>query len=282
MNCIPTQNFLALAIFSRRWWLENMDCFFLNNDQTVSYSIKPLLEILEWVNGMRTTSTRQTSLGGLGLVWPFSYRGWLFKKTQAISRRKHVSVLWFLPVVILCVVRTKENAALNIPFKTCACVCVWNVWIDVKLPTFLYCSFWISNFAAGGLEPICLPSPTKLWHFGGWVVWSTTCTCIFTSYAMGLSREPHPAILYDCRILMVISYLVIWIAICALQSNIQNSWHGCLLETSGKGFEIANFDLPHYYSKDYFTVDSFNSLSYLILHAWDQFPTDPIKDPFLV
>ena len=34
-------------------------------------------------------------------------------------------------------------------------------------------------FHAGVLEPICLSSPTKLWHFGGWVVWSTTCTCNF-------------------------------------------------------------------------------------------------------
>ena len=31
---------------------------------------------------------------------------------------------------------------------------------------------------ARGLEPICLSNPTKPWHFGGWVVWWTTCTCI--------------------------------------------------------------------------------------------------------
>ena len=66
--------------------------------------------------------------------------------------------------------------------------------------------------------------------------------------------------------------LGIWIAICALQSNIQNSGHGWLLETSGKGFGIANFDFPHYYSWDYLKMDSFNSLSYLILHAWDSVP----------
>ena len=52
-------------------------------------------------------------------------------------------------------------------------VCVCNIWIDVK-PLFFF------NLA-GGLEPICLSSPTKIWHFGGWVVWSTTCTCIIFS-----------------------------------------------------------------------------------------------------
>ena len=53
------------------------------------------------------------------------------------------------------------------PFQSS--VCVWNIWTDVKLLLVLF---------AGGLEPMCLSSPTKLWHFGGWVVWSTTCTCI--------------------------------------------------------------------------------------------------------
>ena len=50
---------------------------------------------------------------------------------------------------------------------------------------------------AGGLEPICLSSPTKLWHFGGWVVWSTTCTCIFISYGTRLSPEPHHRFFFD-------------------------------------------------------------------------------------
>ena len=58
------------------------------------------------------------------------------------------------------------------------CVCVCNIWIDVKLPSFFFPLLPFSN-NAGGLEPICLSSPTKLWHFGGWVVWSTTCTCNF-------------------------------------------------------------------------------------------------------
>ena len=50
------------------------------------------------------------------------------------------------------------------------CVCVCTIWTDVKLLIGFH-------YFAGGLEPICLSSPTKLWHFGGWVVWSTTCTC---------------------------------------------------------------------------------------------------------
>ena len=49
-------------------------------------------------------------------------------------------------------------------------VCVCSIWTDVKLLIGFH-------YFAGGLEPICLSSPTKLWHFGGWVVWSTTCTC---------------------------------------------------------------------------------------------------------
>ena len=52
-------------------------------------------------------------------------------------------------------------------------------------------------FVAGGLEPICLSSPTKLWHFGGWVVWSTTCTCInFRVCGKRLSQRPHPTYFY--------------------------------------------------------------------------------------
>ena len=102
---------------------------------------------------------------------------------------------------------------LCVSLRVCVCVCdvclssvcVWNIWIDVKLLPVLQPDFqtlkrsnslspnfaedfmydYLSNhfisfqFIAGGLEPICLSSPTKLWHFGGWVVWSTTCTCNF-------------------------------------------------------------------------------------------------------
>ena len=42
---------------------------------------------------------------------------------------------------------------------------------------------------ARGLEPICLSSPTNLWHFGGWVVWSTTCTCNVFSMATGQAQN---------------------------------------------------------------------------------------------
>ena len=79
-------------------------------------------------------------------------------------------------------------------------------------------------------------------------------------------------LLHGFRNLMTPFLTVIWIAICALQSNIQIRWHGCLLETFGKGFGIVNLDLLHYYSRDYLMVGSFNSLSYLILHAWDSVP----------
>ena len=58
--------------------------------------------------------------------------------------------------------------------------------------------------------------------------------------------------------------------------------YGWLMETSGQGFGIANFVMPHSYSRDYFMVDSFNSLSFLFCMLGIQFPTDPIKDPFLV
>ena len=56
---------------------------------------------------------------------------------------------------------------------------------NVPLQSFVFImSNQFSEDTAGGLEPICLSSPTKLWHIGGWVVWSTTCTC-FSLIATG-------------------------------------------------------------------------------------------------
>ena len=153
-------------------------------------------------------------------------------------------------------------------------LCVWNVWIDVKLPTFLCCSFWLSNLAAGRLEPICLSSPTKLWHFGGWVVWSTTCTCIFTSYGMGLSREPLPAILYGCRNLMVNflpGYLDRYLGTSVQHSELRawitigNLWYGLWLH-----FVVDVF--LHAYSDEYIFEDPFRSQFSLVLHEWDSVP----------
>ena len=85
-------------------------------------------------------------------------------------------------------------------------VCVGNIW-RVKLLTRVFftgfqpdladlisCLLQFQNrfsFSAGGLEPICLSSPTKLWHFGGWVVWSTTCTCISWHGCRGHSLQDH-------------------------------------------------------------------------------------------
>ena len=38
------------------------------------------------------------------------------------------------------------------------------------------------------------------------------------------------------------------------------------METSGQGFGIANFVMAHYYSRGFFMVDSFNSLSHFHFH----------------
>jgi hypothetical protein len=62
--------------------------FSSEKEQEVFYSIEPLLE---WVNAMRTTSTQAKHHLGVGLTL-LMYRGWLFKKAQAISRREHVLV----------------------------------------------------------------------------------------------------------------------------------------------------------------------------------------------
>ena len=43
----------------------------------------------------------------------------------------------------------------------CVCVCVWNVCADVKLRASA-CHYILHYTIAGGLEPICLSSPTKL------------------------------------------------------------------------------------------------------------------------
>ena len=86
-------------------------------------------------------------------------------------------------------------------------MCVGNIWRDVKLLTrvillgfnlmfadlisFLFQFQNRFSFSAGELEPICLSSPTKLWHFGGWVVWSTTCTCRSWHGCRGHSLQDH-------------------------------------------------------------------------------------------
>ena len=71
---------------------------------------------------------------------------------------------------------------------------VWNVWREVKLPSFLYCFFWISNVAAGGHSISLGLSPTKLpvkldFQFGQLDV--PAIRFLVHWCGMGLSQEPH-------------------------------------------------------------------------------------------
>ena len=175
------------------------------------------------------------------------------------------------------------------------CLCVWNVWTDVKLlpsPPFYFLNKDMSNFVAGGARDAHWTGTNEDASVSSVISMGTLIDvpALFDISVNGnrLSQEPERGIIRmistSARLSQSddYSFLVIWIAIWALQSNILNSGHGWFLETSGQGFGIATFDLPHYYSIDYFTVDSFNSISYLICMHGIQFPTDPIKDPFLV
>ena len=96
-----------------------------------------------------------------------------------------VSVCISLSVSLcICVsVRVSLRVCVSLYVCLCASLCL-RISLHVSLPVSL--CVCVSNSVpkgdyqyvpAGGLEPICLSSPTKLWHFGGRVVWSTTCTC---------------------------------------------------------------------------------------------------------
>ena len=82
-------------------------------------------------------------------------------------------------------------------------VCVCNICIDVQLPLL-----------AGGLEPICLSSPTKLWHFGGYRWMSGLINHLYLhcfSQSLWQGAKPRtPAVfsfLHGCRNLRVSSTL---------------------------------------------------------------------------
>ena len=157
----------------------------------------------------------------------------------------------------------------------CACVCVWNIWTDVKLlPIFSI---------AGGLEPICLSSPTKLWHFGGWVVWSTTCTCIvmitccsgFASYLLYfaiIAWEWHPAkpttghSFSQSDTFFFTGYL---------DGYLHASVHFRMLSSGCITSIWALFYLSYLHpgnSDNYFEEDSLISKTGLVLHVWDSVP----------
>ena len=133
-----------------------------------------------------------------------SWRWMTCRKLRMASSREcwarwliHLSLsLYFDVIAISCVREQIRASSPSVTPKKASRqrgVCVWNIWRDVKLLTrgfllvfnlifgdlisFLFQYQNRFSFSAGELEPICLSSPTKLWHFGGWVVWSTTCTC---------------------------------------------------------------------------------------------------------
>ena len=54
-----------------------------------------------------------------------------------------------------------------------------------------FCFAILSVNMQGELEPICLSCPTKLWHFGGWVVWSTTCNLHSLPFSLWQGAKPR-------------------------------------------------------------------------------------------
>ena len=164
-------------------------------------------------------------------------------------------------------------------------VCVGNVWIDAKL---LFCLIYKSISRGTGAD---LPSQsTKAMAFR-WM--SGLINHLYLLFywlwhgAKPKTPHTHTAGLPQSGFFVVLRlYLFNFIPnfVWALQFNIQNSGHGWLMETSGQGFGIANFVIPHYYSRDYFTSWWTPLTLYCMWFCMHgiQFPTDPIKDPFLV
>ena len=151
------------------------------------------------------------------------------------------------------------------------CVCVWNVWRDVKLPSFLYCFFWISNVAAGGTQHVTGTVSNEATSEMGYPVWPTGCTCdsIFGSLMWhgAKPRTPHT----DIVAIYFSIHCFIWNSVWALQSN-QHSELRAWMTLGYLWSGLRNCELRYtslLYSRDYFMVDSLHSLSYLILHAWD-------------
>ena len=76
------------------------------------------------------------------------------------------------------------------------CVCVKHLYRCKTSGLFCCCTYCqglqriFVKVKAGGLEPICLSSPTKLWHFGGWSD-QPLVPALFTIFVARLSQEPQ-------------------------------------------------------------------------------------------
>ena len=103
------------------------------------------------------------------------------------------------------------------------CVCERNVGRDRKLHMAIFTH-------AEGMAPISLSSPTKLGHFGGWVVCSTTCTCIFPlSWHGAKPRTFSPTISFRglhvcCNLVFDPIYLFIILGLCGPVTCCSRFW----------------------------------------------------------
>ena len=153
-------------------------------------------------------------------------------------------------------------------------VCVWNVWIDVKLLSY----FVVFNLVAGASGPSYLPDATKLWYDGGRVNWSFTCTC---DSFFGL-REWHgakprtPARLSQSDDYSFIGYLDRYLC-ASVHFWMLNS--GCIISIWAL-FHLSYLHLGH--PEEYVEEDSLLSRTNLILLAWDSVPNRSYDGSFLV
>ena len=162
------------------------------------------------------------------------------------------------------------------------CVCVWNVWIDVKLSSFLKSSWNFHSTMQGAAGHVIVLQPTKTAMTfcdidpGRWIdvpaLW-------FFFIMAGLSREPYQPILYGCRNLMVISFPVILDRI--LSPSVQHSELG--MAALWKPLGRAVFYFRTFYMVIPMDTSSRTPLDHYFL--WFcmngiQFPTDHFVDPF--
>ena len=78
----------------------------------------------------------------------------------------------------------------KIPHRGGVCVCVWTIWIDVKLLFLLNCPFlnqgsisvFSSIHAGGGSRAQSLPPTKTLWRPWWYMAWSAMRTCFFVEW----------------------------------------------------------------------------------------------------
>ena len=107
----------------------------------------------------------------------------------------------------------------------CMYTCVCNIWIDVKLPSFLFSSLFSLLKNAGGMAAVSLAMPTKLWDPAGRECGRTFLYLHFCSYGKRPSLEPQSWI-FTSRLSQSGIYFLLstWRSYSILESDFDYVW----------------------------------------------------------